>query len=176
MTISYGQKWTKLQSLRATPNFTPRLLIQAESGGFEATDQNRRQFIQINGSTVVDANAPRSYLLTQLRLVSSSWSLIASNGYDVYGNASGEATAARNFLQGFSNGDMLILNTWDEPFNNAEAYLYSTLVTDFKSKINTYLRTSRDMHLLIAIKGKGVIYEEYRTRYSNSIHFSGWLN
>ena len=175
MGIAYNPRWTIRQELRVSPSYTPRLLLQIEAGSFEATDQNRNQLIKINGSTVVNVGSPRSYMLSQLRNTNGTWSLIASNGYDVYGNATA-AGQARDFLLTFQAGDLLVLNTWDEPYNNAVSYLYPTLTADFKSKIDTYTRSFRDMHLLIAVKNKGVIYEEHRPRYSNSIHFSGWLN
>jgi ligand-binding sensor domain-containing protein len=175
MGVFYSPVWTKTQQLRVSPDFTPRLLIQAESGSFEATDQNRRQYISINGSNVVNSDSPRSYLISQLRNTNGAWALIASNGYDVYGSTT-EAANAQSFLQSFLVGDLLVLNTWDEPYNNSVTYLNSELTNNFRSSISSFTRDFRDMHLLIAIKGKGVIYEEHRRRYSNSIHFSGWLN
>jgi hypothetical protein len=174
MGVGYNSTWTKIQQLRVSPPVVPRLLIHAESGSFEATNQNRTQRIDINGTTVVNSTSPRSYRLTQLRNTNGTWSLIASNGYDVYGSTVA-AEQARDFLLSFQTGDLLVLNTWDEPLNNASTYLYPVLITDFSSRINTYTRDFRDMHLLISVKGKGVIYEEQRRRYSNSIHFSGWL-
>lgn len=174
MGANYNSRWTIVEALRQFPSYTPRLLIQAEAGSFEATNQYHRQYIAINGTAVVNADSPRSYRLTQLRNNGSDWSLVASNGYDVYGSTVA-ADSARTFLQSFLAYDMLILNTWDEPYNNAVSYLYPTLTGDFGSKIDTYTRSFRDMHLLIAVKGKGIIYEGYRPRYYDSIHFSGWI-
>lgn len=174
MSSFYNSQWFKYQDYRISPTYTPRLLIQAESGSFENTLQDRRQRIVISGTEVVNANAPRSYLLTQLRRVGNNWSLIASNGYDVYGDPTA-ASNAGTFLQNFQTYDLLVLNTWDEPVNNASTYLYPTLINSFGSNVGSYPRVFRDMHLLIAVKGKGVIFEQWRTRYSNAIYFSGWI-
>lgn len=174
MSVFYNSQWFKYPTYRIAPAFTPRLLIQAESGSFEATNQYHGQRIVSRGTVLVDTTAPRSYLLTQLRNVSGTWTLIAANGYDVYGDTT-SAGNARTFLQNFAAGDMLILNTWDEPYNNAVSYLYPTLTADFGSQINVWPRAFRDMHLLIAVKGRGVIYEDWRNRYNNAIVFSGWL-
>jgi hypothetical protein len=174
MSIAYNPAWTKIQNLRVFPSSTPRLLLHIESGSFEAPAQNRNQRIDINGTTVLNATAPRSYRLTQLRNTAGVWSLVASNGYDVYSSVAA-AEQARDFLLAFQTSDLLVLNTWDEPLNNAPTYLYPSLTADFGSQANTFARESRDMHLLIAVKGRGVIFEEYRRRYSDSIHFSGWL-
>lgn len=172
MSTVYNNKWHKSNSFRIKPNSTAKLLIQVESGQFEAPQQYHRQYIEINGTEVVNSDAPRQYRLTQLRH-NGNWQLIANNGYDVYGSAE-QAVAAADFLSTFQLGDMLILNTWDEPLNNS-SYLYSALTSDFYQKISNFTRDFRDMHLLIAIKGKGLVYEEYGYRYSNSISFSGWL-
>lgn len=173
MSSFYNSQWFKYQDYRISPTYTPRLLIQAESAGFENALQDHRQRIVIGGTEVVNANAPRSYLLSQLRRVGNTWSLIASNGYDVYG----DPTAANNagiFLQGFQPYDLLILNTWDEPYNNV-SYIQPTLINSFGSNMGSYPRVTRDAHLLIAVKDKGVIFEQWRTRYSNAIYFSGWI-
>lgn len=174
MAVNYSPKWVKSNILRLTPPSTPKLLIHAESGSFEATNQNRGHYIAINGTAVVNVNTPRSYRMSQLRNTNGLWSLIGSNDYDVYGSTVA-AESARTFLQSFLQNDLLVLTTWDEPFNNSVTYLNPTLISDFKSNIGSFTRDFRDMHLLIAVKGKGVIYEEHRRRYSNSISFSGWL-
>jgi hypothetical protein len=174
MAFFYGRKWFIKQELQVSPNYTPQLLIQAEAGSFEATYQQRGVKVIINGTQVLSSSAPRSYRVTQLRPSGNSWSYIGSTGYDVYGSV----TAAQNMntaLQGFQTGDMLIMNTWDEPRNNS-SYIQSTLINDFGSKMDTFVREFRDMHLLISVKGaKAPIYEEHRARYSNAIWFSGWL-
>jgi hypothetical protein len=174
MAIHYSPRWNIQQSYRVSPSFTPKLLLHLESGSFEATDQSRGHIIYSNGTAIVNSDSPRSYRMSQLRNVNGAWTLVASNGYDVYGDTNA-AAAARTFLQGFAEYDMLALNTWDEPYNNAVAYLYDTLTNDFGAKVAQYTRDFRDMYLLVAVKNKGVIYEEHRARYSNAILFSGWL-
>jgi hypothetical protein len=162
---------------RKSPSFTPHVLIQAESVGANNTNTTRRQFVQINGTTVVNSDSPRSYRLTRLRKDSQGfWEFVSSNGYDVYGLTSA-AESARTYLQSFNDGDLLILNTWDEPRNNFN-FIGPTLRDRFGSKIYGYQDqwTSRDMHLLISIAGSKIpIFEEHRPSPQGGIEVSAWL-
>lgn len=174
MSLGIGPVWNITNALRYTPSGrNPRLHIMAESGSFEATDQNHNIIVRANGVDLVNSSSPRSYRLTQLRLVNREWTLVASNGYDVYGSTT-EAQNAANFIDTFQVGDMLISNTWDEPNNNS-SYFTTKFRDSFYSNALSFTREHRDMHLLISVKGRGLIYEEHRRRYSNSIHFSGWI-
>lgn len=174
MSLQIGPKWNITDALRFTPTGKhPRLHIMAESGSFEATDQNRNVRVRANGVDLVNSSSPRSYRMTQLRLVNGDWTLVASNGYDVYGSTVAAQDAA-NFIDTFQVGDLLISNTWDEPNNNS-SYFTAKFRDNFYSNVLSFTREHRDMHLLIAVKGRGLIYEEHRRRYSNSIHFSGWI-
>lgn len=178
MASVYGRQWRYENTDRntfSTLATQPHLIINANSSSFEANGTYNQVQVIIDGTTVLNTTAPRSYRITKLRQTNGVWSYISSNGYDVYGNATA-ATNALTELQGFSAGEMLILNTWDEP-NNRRTTLTPELRDQFGSRIYDYQANwaFRDMHLLIAIKGKGIIYEEHRTRYANAIWFSGYL-
>lgn len=169
--------WVISRTYRTAPTYTPQVLIQVESAGSNNGSPGYRQFIQINGTTVLDANAPRSYRITKLRKDTNGfWTYIASNGYDVYGLQT-DADAARVFLEGFVNGEMLILNTWDEP-NNRRSQLLPVLKDSFGSTIEAYRSfwAFRDSHLLISIKGANKpLFEEHRTTSIPGSNVSMWL-
>jgi hypothetical protein len=178
MAMNYGAKWSILaDTLRVTPNYTPKILIQVESAGLEDVTRYYNQFVQINGTTVLNATSPRSYRATRLTFsTNSGWAYHSSNGYDVYGNAAGEAAAMLAYLQTFSTYDMLILNTWDEPLNNRSVF-QTELKTSFLAKLqDSSVWASRCSYQLIAVKGKGVIYEHIKPRYSaNGINTTLYL-
>lgn len=169
--------WIISQTFRSNPGYVPRVLIQAESMGLNNTSPGRRQFIQIDGNTVLDASSPRSYRLTKLRKDSNGeWTYVSSNGYDVYGNQ----TAADNaivFLNEFDNGEMLILNTYDEPLNR-RTQLTPELIDHFGSGIEAFRSrwNGRDSHLLISIKGSTKpLFEQHRPSGIAGPAVSMWL-
>lgn len=168
--------WVINRTFRTAPSFTPRVLIQVESAGSNNSAPGFRQFIQINGTTVLDATAPRSYRLTKLRLVNGFWTYVESNGYDVFGDQTA-ANNAQAYLEGFANGEMLILNTWDEP-NNRRTQLMPALRDRFGSTLEAYRSfwAFRDSHLLISIRGENrPLFEEHRTTSIPGINVSMWL-
>ena len=176
MAQTIQSKWTVQKTRRYDPPKTPRVLIQAEAAGLEYGGQtatypdvntDRRIYVNINGTNVVNASAPRSYRFVQLRANSSGWSLIANNSYDVYGSQP-EADAALAFLQTFQTDDLLIMNTWDEPTNRRGTF-QNYLIEYFGSNMASYSREFRDAHLLIATyQTKTVFYEEHAPRYPTS--------
>lgn len=175
MGISYGSQWTiQTNTLRSSPSYTPKILLQLESSGYEDLVQNRGHKIYIGGVNVLDSTSPRSYRVSRLTY-SNGWNYSSSNGYDVYGLVS-EANAMLAYLQTFNTGDMLILNTYDEPLNNR-----SVFQTELKNNFYAQLQDSpvwdyRCSYQLIAVKGKGVIYESIKPRVSAvGIHTSMWL-
>ena len=156
--------------------FQPHLIINASSSGLNYADIRRDTKIIIDGTTVLDTITPRSYKITKLRKTNGVWSLISSTGYDVYGNTTA-ANAALADLQSFNIGEMLILTTHDEP-NNRRTTLAPELRENFGSRIYEFQSNweHRDAHLLISIKGEGVIFEDHKPRYnSDPILFSGYL-
>jgi len=173
-----GAGWV-VQTGNTSPSYDPRVLIQIGASSFEngSDGDERHQRIWLEGTQVLNSGSPRSYRLTKLRQNSYGfWTYVTSGGYDVYGNAT-SANQAQDFLEGFNVGEMLILNTWDEPFNRT-GQLDPTLMQDFGARVDNYSgqRDFRDMRLLVSIKGAGApILEEHRQRYSPAIVYSLWL-
>jgi hypothetical protein len=173
-----NSSWVVTTGNRTNPGYTPRVLIQAESEGLNNTGAGRRQFIQINGTTIVDALTPRSYRLTKLfkNATTGQWQLGATNGYDVYGFVS-EANAALAFLQTFREGEMLILTTYDEPRDNRVVFA-DFLRDNFASNIRgyEYQWNSRDVHLLVSFRGAvAPLFEDHRPSPEAGITASIWL-
>jgi hypothetical protein len=179
--------WVVTTGNRTSPSFTPRVLIQAESVGLNNFNTGRRQFIQINGTTVVNADTPRSYRVTKLikNSFNGQWELSASNGYDVYASTA-EGTNLLNFLNTFREGEMMILTTFDEPFttlgvsNDTTGRLIftNTLRDNFASNILGYRWqwNSRDMHLLVSFRGATApLFEDHRPSPEGGITTSIWL-
>jgi hypothetical protein len=67
-----------------------------------------------------------------------------------------------------NTGDLVIINTYDEP-NNRRTTFRDVLVNKFYAKLQ-YSGTwaSRCSYQLVAIAGKGVIYENIKPRYSST--------
>jgi hypothetical protein len=156
----YGPSWTvKADTFRETPLYTPSILIQVESAGNDDTGAKYiGQRIEINGALAYVGVAPRSYRVSRL-VWNNGWSFHSSNGYDVYGNSSGQAAALLAYIQTFNTSDILVLNTFDEPFKYKEAF-DSELASSFKASM-VYNIVHRSSYQLIASKGKGVIYEGF---------------
>lgn len=161
---------------RLSPTFTPRILIQAEASGLNNTSVGRRQFIQIDGTTVLDALTPRSYRFTQLRKnVYGVWAFITSNTYDVYGS-SAQGVAARDFLRTFLIGDLLVCTSYDHLRNSSN--FQTELSNNFGSSVGITFnfRDDRDSYLIVGLKGeKSPFYENYTLSGQAGISFSGWL-
>jgi hypothetical protein len=173
-----NSSWVVTTGNRTDPGYTPRVLIQAESVGLNNFNTGRRQFVQVNGTTIVNADTPRSYRLTKLfkNATTGQWQLGATNGYDVYGFVS-EANAALAFLQTFREGEMLILTTFDEPRDNRVEFV-DFLRDNFASNIRgyEYQWNSRDMHLLVSFRGAvAPLFEDHRPSPEGGITTSIWL-
>lgn len=164
MSVNYNSRWTVIQNnSNYSPGHTPRILIQAESAGLDDSDRQTGQRVWINGTQVLSASAPRSYRATRLRY-NNGWTYHSSNGYDVYGSST-NASNLLTYLNTFSTGDILILNTNDEPNNNRGVFS-GYLTSAFKSKLQSSpLWESRCSHLLVAAKDRGVIFEDVQARY-----------
>ena len=172
--------WVITPNYRDAPSYTPHVLIQVESQGLNNTSgAGRRQFVQIDGTTVVNADAPRSYRITKLRQDANTGfcTYVSSNGYDVNVNASGEAAAAAAYLEGFVDGELMILNTYDEPNRNSGA-VTEQLITKFGSKLGTYRSqfTSRDTRLVVSICGSTIpLFEEHKPSPEPGTFMSMWI-
>lgn len=178
MATLYGGGWEILEdTYRATPAGTPRVLLQVESSGHDDSPKYRRQRIVVNGSQVLSANAPRSYRVSRLTQNTSTgqFTYQSSNGYDVYGSST-NATNLNTYLGTFNDGDLMVLNTNDEPNNNRGVF-QSTLINDFGANLQTSgVWASRVSYMLISIKGKpNPIYEAIEARYGDSIRTTLWL-
>ena len=143
---------------RYTPNYTPSLLIQVESAGNSSPDKAnyKRQRIVIDGTQVLSASSPRSYRATQLRPSGETWTYVTSSGIDVYGSDT-NANKMNLFLTSFERGDLLVMNTYDEP-NLRRGYFTNTLINDFNAQLTSSI-TYRCGYVLVAVKGYGVYYE-----------------
>jgi hypothetical protein len=161
---------------RLAPTYTPRVLIQAESTGLNETSIGNRQFIQIEGTTVLDATTPRSYRFTKLRKNSfGTWEYVASNGYDVFVSES-QAIAARDFLRTWIAGELLVCTSYDH-LRFSEIF-QEELSKDFGSNVGLTFnfRSDRDSYLIVGIKGeKTPFYENYTLQGQVGIAFSAWL-
>lgn len=176
MGIAYGTKWTILpDTLRFFPNYTTNILIHVESSGLNDSVQNRTQYVRINGDIVLlNATSPRSYRITRLRYV-NGWTYHSSNGYDVYGDVV-QANNLLAYLQTFNTGDIMILNTFDEPNQNKNVFADELKNSFFAQLQDSAVWAFRCSYQLIAVKGKGVIYENIKEPgSSNGIETSLWL-
>jgi len=172
--------WVINDNYRDAPPYTPHVLIQVESQGLNnLTGAGRRQFIQIDGTTVVSANSPRSYRMTKLRKDANGfWTFVDTNGYDVYGLTS-EANNAKAYLETFQEGEMLILNTYDEPNRNSSVFA-DVLQNKFGSKIEAFRSSgqlsSRDSRLLVSICGSKIpLFEQIKPSPQPGITMSMWI-
>lgn len=121
MSSVYGSSWVISQSYRTSPSYTPKVLLQVESSGLLYPNANsyRSQRIVIAGSSIdLSYTCARSYCISKVTGGLGASATVSNSSFDVYGSTT-EATNAVNFLNTFANGDLLILNTYDEPQNNA---------------------------------------------------------
>lgn len=161
------------EEYRYNPSYTPNLLIQVESAGLQDSPRDRRIKIDINGSQVLNTTAPRSYRATKLRFNGFSWEYITSNGYDVYGSSS-EASDLDSFLNDFEDGELLIINTYDEPENNRGEFS-GTLESRFGATLISGV-DRRESYMLVAFcsgcdggKAIGKLFEDNEPINGNSI-------
>jgi len=178
MATLYGGGWEILEdTYRYTPDGTPRILIQIESSGYADSPRYYRQRVVVNGSEVLSANAPRSYRVSRLTQnpATGQFTYQSSNGYDVYGSST-NATNLDTYLNTFDDGDLMILNTNDEPNNNRGVF-QTNLVNNFGANLQSSgVWASRISYMLISIKGKpNPIYETIEARYGDSIRTTLWL-
>lgn len=169
-----GPHWFKLpDTLRFEPAETPKLLIQVESKGYDDTSANRRQRIVIDGSEVLSGDAGRSYKVTRLEQDGNGrYTFDQSNNYDVYGSAD-NGTEVNSFLNTFNDGDLVVINTHDEP-NNNRGQFKTNLINNFGARLqDSSVWESRCSYILVAVKGrKTPIYEQLRPRYTTGGSFA----
>ena len=170
--------WQIYNELRSSPNYTPRLLIQVEATGLNYSGTRYyRQYAEIEGTAVLNSNAPRSYRISKFRKNAFGvWEFVETQGHDVYGGQAGADSAVAQ-LNGFVNGELIILNTWDEP-NNRRNQLIPIVEEKFGSMINHWRNdwSFRDHWLLVGICGeKKPLCEEHGASGASPDYFSLWL-
>ena len=91
---------------------------------------------------------------------SNQWEFhsVNTSGYLWGGSNPNNALATKEYLEEFEDGDMLILGNAEVGYH---AHIYSVLTSDFGAKLITNGGHSWKPYHLIAIKGVGVIHEEY---------------
>ena len=156
---------TRCNSWRSLPEFeygVPqpyRVVVQASSAGWNSMQAGwghyRYQKIYIDGVQVLNAKPFRGMLISKLREVNGTWELVEYFGdtQDFYTESN--VDQAQTFLQSFEDGELLVLNTSDDP--HASGYtsrLYDELQT-FGAANSQYssLNHYRSSYLLISIKG-----------------------
>ena len=124
-------------------------------------------------------------------LGSTSYSVVYNDCFDTYGNLplpgqSDPVTEFTNalFLASAFHNSLLLLTTFDEPTNHmVSSYSWTYLEASYRSNINKYNRTYRDMHMLLGHFNQKPIYEDHRSGEPNPnvvtcdypITFTGWL-
>lgn len=157
-------KWTVSKQQRFTPDYTPKVLIWAESEGLNNTNGYRLTRVYIDGVEVVSGSTPRSLRITQLRETGLGYEYVTTRTYDAYGSST-QANAADDFLEdNFQTGDIMIMTTYDHINNHS--IMTAELQRHFESRagIDFTLQSNRDMHLLVAIKNHRRLFENYRTQ------------
>jgi len=157
-------KWTVSKQQRFTPDYTPKVLIWAESEGLNNTNGYRLTRVYIDGVEVVSGSTPRSLRITQLRETGLGYEYVTTRTYDAYGSST-QANAADDFLEdNFQTGDIMIMTTYDHINNHS--IMTDELQRHFESRagIDFTLQSNRDMHLLVAIKNHRRLFENYRTQ------------
>ena len=111
-----------------------------------------------NGTTkIVDGDYYSGWKAVRLRY-SNQWEFHSENVSGYLWTHPERALRTKEYLETFEEGDMLILGHGEVSGHN---YIHSVLTSDFKAKLITTAGRSWRPYHLIAIKGVGVIHEEY---------------
>jgi hypothetical protein len=120
---------------------------------------NYSHTVTSRGTTLYTGGANRSYRVSSYGINASGvYAHISSAALDVYGSTT-DATAMNTFLTNMSFGQLLVLTTYDEPDNN-KSFFNTNLKNNFGATMIDSL-AFRYCYLLVAVKGKGVIYEDF---------------
>jgi hypothetical protein len=159
MATHYGAKWTITPNIAAaaTANAVLQLSLSSSGGNLGG---NYSHVVSSKGTTLYSGGANRSYRVSSYGVVNGTYQNIASAALDVYGSTT-DAAALNTFLNNMSVGNLLVLTTYDEPANN-KSYFNTNLATNFGAKLIDNL-AFRYCYVLVAAKGKGMIYEAYGT-------------
>lgn len=157
MATIYGPKWNITPGIASTATSRSLLHLSLSSSGGNLGG-NYSHVVSSKGTTLYSGGANRSYRVSSYGVVNSTYQNIASAALDVYGSAT-DAAALNTFLNNMATGQLLVLTTYDEPSNN-RSYFNTNLTTNFGAKlIDTF--GYRYCYVLVAAKGKGLIYEDY---------------
>lgn len=159
MAINYGPRWTITTGVASTASSTPVLHLSLSSSGGNLGG-NYSHVVSSKGTILYSGAANRSYRVSSYGLVGSAYQNISSAALDVYGSTV-DAAALNTFLNNMSVGHLLVLTTYDEPSNN-KSYFNTNLKTNFGATMIDSL-AFRYCYVLVAAKGKGLIYETYGT-------------
>lgn len=157
MSINYGPTWNITPGVASTATARPILHLSLSSSGGNLGG-NYSHVVSSKGVTLYSGGANRSYRVSSYGVVSGTYQNISSTALDVYGSTI-DATAMNTFLNNMSVGHLLVLTTYDEPANN-RSYFDTNLKNNFGAKLIDNL-AFRYCYVLVAAKGKGVIYEAY---------------
>lgn len=174
--MTLGPKWTVMEgTYRYQPLGTKDVLIHLESAGND--DYNKANYramnIDLYGTNALSATVGRSYRISRLYLSAGVWNFDYSKNFDVFGS-SASAVALDNYLQGFQPGDLLILNTYDEPDTNRTNFR-NTLINKFGATKLYSGWEYRGSYQLISICDYGPVYEQVIPRYRNGIQTTVYL-
>ena len=159
MGTNYGPTWSITPNV-ATAAKTSSVLHLALSSSGGNLGGNYSHVVSSRGSTLYSGGANRSYRVSSYGVVNGVYQNIASAALDVYGSTTAAADL-NTFLNNMSVGNLLVLTTYDEPANN-RAYFNANLKTNFGATMIDSLGF-RYCYVLVAAKGKGVIYETFGT-------------
>lgn len=158
MGINYGSRWTIVPGIASASTNNPTLHLSLSSSGGNLGG-NYSHVVKSKGTTLYSGGANRSYRVSSYGLnASGAFVNISNAALDVYGSTT-DAAALNTFLTNMSFGHLLVLTTYDEP-NNNKSYFNTNLKNNFGATMIDNL-AFRYCYLLVAVKGKGVIYEDY---------------
>lgn len=152
-------EWRSIPEFEYDPGQSARVVVQASSVGYHYIVSGyshwRYQKIYIDGVQVLNAAPYRGMLISKLRETNGQWELVEYFGNTQDFWAESNVNQAQTLLQSFEDGEMLVLNTGDEPY----AYGYTSRLYDeletFGAGSGQYsaLNSYRSSYLLISIKG-----------------------
>jgi hypothetical protein len=157
MATHYGARWSITPGVAAPASVNSLLHLSLSSSGGNLGG-NYSHVVSSKGTTLYSGGANRSYRVSSYGLVNGTYQNIASAALDVYGSTT-DAAALNTFLNNMSVGNLLVLTTYDEPANN-RSYFNTNLATNFGAKLIDNLGF-RYCYVLVAAKGKGLVYEDY---------------
>ena len=116
----------------------------------------------INGTEVQNNNAGAMVQVSRYQNINGVWTYASHSSYNTLSSSTADDDLNTFLVNTVKTGDLIIINTTDEPSNNAG--YKATLESSFFAEHTTF--GYRSNYLLIAIKGVERIYEKYNS--------SGW--